>query len=115
MLVEITHREVDSGVILIQLAGRLMLGKESQQMETLVMELLAKGHRKFIFDLAGLTHIDSTGIGRFIFSLNKVMQAGGKMMMAGATGHIREGFKVTRLDTGFKFFDTVEAARQALG
>jgi len=44
---------------------------------------LAEGARKIIFDLSGVTVIDSTGIGRFIASFNKIMAAGGEMRMAG--------------------------------
>ncbi len=114
MLLQIEHRETAGGVVVITLAGRVMLGPESQPIETLTEELLAGGYRKLVFDMSGVTHIDSTGIGRFISSFNKVMKAGGKMHMAGATGVVRDGFKVTRLDTVFKFFPDVESAAQAL-
>jgi hypothetical protein len=36
------------------------------------------------------------------------------MRLAGATGAVRDAFRVTRLDTVFPFFDSVEAARQGL-
>jgi len=77
-------------------------------------DLLETGRRKFIVDLSGLTHIDSTGIGTFIASLGKVSQAGGALAMAGAGGMVREGFRVTRLDKVFRFFPDVESARATL-
>ena len=92
-----------------------MLGPEGQEVETIVGDLLNKGYRKIIFDMTGLTHIDSTGIGRCIASLNKISQAGGKLHMAGAAGQVREGFRVTRLDKVFRFFEDVAAASAALG
>jgi anti-sigma B factor antagonist len=110
----IEHREIEGGIVVVTLAGRVMLGQESQQIETLTADLLARGYRKLVFDMGGITHMDSTGIGRFISSFNKVMQAGAKMHMAGATGVVREGFKVTRLDTVFKFFPDLESAARAL-
>lgn len=110
MPLEIQHREVEAGIIVIAVAGRIMLGDESTRIETLVEELLGQGHRKLVFDLSGVTHIDSTGIGRFIASLNKVFQAGGKLHMAAATNTVRDSFHVTRLDTVFKFFPDVESA-----
>ncbi len=114
-MLQIEHRELKPGVILITLTGRVMLGPDSARIETLVADSLAQGHKKFIFEMSGVSHIDSTGIGRFISSFNKVMQAGGKMHMAGAAGAVRDGFRVTRLDTVFKFFPDVEAACAALG
>jgi anti-sigma B factor antagonist len=114
MPLDISHQQMDGGIILIKISGKVMLGPESQRLETLTADLLNQGHRKFIFDMAGITHIDSTGIGRFISALNKVMQAGGRMHMAGATGAVREGFRVTRLDTVFKFYETIDEAGRGL-
>ena len=113
-LLQIEHREIEPGVILITVAGKIMLGPDSERIETLVAELLGQGRRKLVFDLAGVTHIDSTGIGRFIASLNQVMHVGGRMHMAAAAGAVRESFHVTRLDTVFKFFPDLESACAAL-
>lgn len=111
---EISHREIENGVAVIKISGRIMLGAESAKIDALVAELLAAGKKKIVFDLSGVTHMDSTGIGRFISSLNKVMQSGGKMRMAAARPIVREGFRVTRLDTVFEFFDEVETAVQGI-
>ncbi len=100
--------------MLITLAGRLMLGPEGQALETLVANLIAQGYRQFVFDMSRLTHIDSTGIGRCIASLNKISHAGGKLYMAGAAGQVREGFRVTRLDRIFRFYDNLSAAQAAM-
>jgi anti-sigma B factor antagonist len=111
----IEYREVAPGTIVVTATGRLMLGPEGERLETVVDEILATGCRRVIFDLSGITHLDSTGIGRCIAGLNRVMKAGGKMHMAGAVGHVRDCFHVTRLDRVFRFFDDVEQARAALG
>lgn len=115
MQMEINHRETERGVAIIAIAGRVMLGDESAKIESLVDELIGQGRRYFVFDVSGVHHMDSTGIGRFISSLNKIMQAGGKLRMANASTIVREGFRVTRLDTVFEFFDDVESACQGLG
>jgi anti-anti-sigma factor len=115
MSVEIDHQEVKPGIMLIKLTGRLVLGPENGQLELLVSEKLSAGYRKFVFDLSGLSHIDSTGIGRFIFTFNKVSGAGGKLCMVAEEGHVRDGFRVTRLDTVFKFFPDVDSAVSSLG
>lgn len=90
-----------------------MLGPEGQQVEAVIGEMLGRGYRRLVVDMSGITHIDSTGIGRCIASLNKVTQVGGKLHMAGATGQVRESFRVTRLDRVFRFFDEVEKALAA--
>lgn len=106
---------LDPGIVVIALSGSVMRGPESQEIEALVPRFLAEGRKNVIFDLAEVKRIDSTGIGRFIFSLNKVAEAGGKLAMAGAEGYVRDVFRVTRLDTVFRFYPSVPDAARALG
>lgn len=110
ILLEIEQRQAAPGTVVILLTGRVMLGDESARIDTLISGLLGEGNQTFIVDLSGVTHIDSTGIGRFIAAFNKVLQAGGRLVMAGATGQVRDSFAVTRLDTVFRFYaDSAEA------
>ncbi len=88
-----------------------MLGVDSQQLSDVIPQLLSEGRTKLIFDLSGVTHIDSTGIGRFIDAYSRLMKVSGKMRLAGANGPVRESFRVTRLDTVFSFYPTVDEAR----
>src|SRR5579863_1814578 len=109
-MIEIAHREIAPGTVAVTLTGKLMLGPEGDRIITLVEEQLAAGYRKFIFDLGGVTVIDSTGIGRFIASFNKIMAAGGEMRMAGASGHVMQSFKVSLLDKVFSFYPSLQQA-----
>jgi len=112
--VQIAHQEIQPGLAVVTLTGKVMLGAGTAAIDELIASLIAKGDRKIVLDLSGVTHIDSTGIGTFIASLGKIMQAGGALAMAGASGVVREGFRITRLDSVFKFFPDVESAVKAL-
>lgn len=112
-MLTIAHSEVRPATALIAITGKLLLTADSHQVEALVGRLLEQGIRNVVFDLAGLTHIDSTGIGRFIASYRLVMAKQGSLRMAAATKAVRSAFRVTRLDTVFPFFDSVEAALAA--
>ena len=113
MALEINQKEVAPGVVAIAIEGSVMRGPEGERIEAALNEALEQGVRRIIFDLNGVKRIDSTGIGRFIYCLNKVQETGGKMWMAGAQGYVRECFRVTRLDTIFQFCGTVEDALAA--
>lgn len=91
----------------------MMLGAANLSVDMLVSTLLEQGVRHFVFDMRGVTHIDSTGIGRFIASYNKIMVEGGSLRMAAAAGAVRAAFRVTHLDTVFPFFETLEQAEAA--
>ena len=109
---QIEYERIQPDMVVIHVRGRLMLGVESHQVEQLVARLLEEGVRDFIFDLEALTHIDSTGIGRFIASYNLILKVeNASLRMAAAAGAVRAAFRVTKLDTVFPFFSDVEAAR----
>lgn len=114
MALALEHRDIQPSTALITLQGKLLLGPESKELETLVPQLIATGHKNLVFDLHGVTHIDSTGIGRFIDTYTRLAKVGGKMCLAGASGAIRDSFHVTRLDTVFSFYPSVDAACQGL-
>ena len=110
---EISHSEIAPGMVVIRVAGKVMMGAESEQITTLVSDLLKQSKRIIIFDLSGITAIDSTGIGRFISSFNQIAAASGQMRMAAAPGLVSRVFHVCRLDTVFRFYPTVEDATKA--
>ena len=111
---QIAQEQPRPGVAVIALSGKVMLGAHTGAIEELITGLLAQGVRKIVVDLSGVTHIDSTGIGVFIASLGKVTQAGGALAMAGASGVVREGFRVTRLDRVFRFYADRATALEAM-
>jgi anti-sigma B factor antagonist len=110
MALEIAQRELSPDTIAVSLVGKLMMGPAGEEIPGMVAEFLKRGKKIIIFDLSGVTVIDSTGIGRFIASYNKIVAAGGEMRMAGATGHLLHSFKVSLLDQVFPFYPTVEDA-----
>jgi anti-sigma B factor antagonist len=110
----VERQDAEGSLSVITLRGKLMLGEEAAQLEALVPQLLKSGRKNVVFDLSGVTHIDSTGIGRFIDTFSRLGQAGGQMRLAGATGAVRDSFRVTRLDTVFKFYPTVELACEGM-
>jgi len=113
-MLTVEHTTIRPGMALITVSGKMLLGVDSLAVESLVSQLLAEGVRDFVFNLEGLTHIDSTGIGRFIASYNRVMAVeGASLRMAAATGTVRAAFRVTKLDTVFPFFESVAAAEAA--
>ncbi len=114
MNLALEHHDIPPSAALITLKGKLLLGQESAELAALVPELIGTGRKNLVFDLRGVTHIDSTGIGRFIDAYTRVTKIGGKMRLAGASGIVRESFHVTRLDTVFSFYPTVESACQGL-
>ena len=101
------------GRVVIALGGKLMMGSQGDRIVAAVDRLLREGVRTIVFDLSGITVLDSTGVGYFIHSFNKIAAAGGEMRMSGATGHVFQTFHVSLLDQVFRFFPSAEEAAGA--
>ena|SRR6185295_5669193 len=110
MSVSIEHQEIAPGTRVIAINGMLLLGPGCLELEKMIADLLDAGARKLVFDLSGVTRIDSTGIGRFIDTYGRLKKLGGEMRLAGASGAVREAFRMTRLDRVFSFYPTLEEA-----
>jgi anti-anti-sigma factor len=107
---DISHNEIVPGTVVIRIAGRVMMGSESERITTLVSDLLKQSKSVIVFDLSGITAVDSTGIGRFISSYNQIAAVNGQMRLAAAPSLLTRVFHVCRLDTVFRFYASVEDA-----
>ena len=109
-MLTVEKRLVDSGVAVLSLAGRLSLGRDCQRMEWQVDDLLHEGKLKVIFDLSGLSFIDSAGVGIVVMCFGKLKKSGGALLVAGAKGYVEETLKTTRVNEVLPLFPSVEAA-----
>jgi anti-anti-sigma factor len=110
----VTKRESSEQVALIAVAGRLTIGTDNEKIGALTREALEAGAKGIVYELSGITHIDSTGIGRFIACMTLALKYKARIVMAGAPLQVRDAFRVTRLDGIFRFYDDAESASSAL-
>ena len=108
MSLSIEHEKLDPDTCVVTLRGRLLLGAGCADLEGLILRLVGRGAKTMVFDLREVTHMDSTGMGRFIEAHRLLESIGGKMRMVASPGPVREMFQVTRLDTVFTFSPSVE-------
>jgi anti-sigma B factor antagonist len=113
-VLSIATRTCEPDIVVIELSGRVTLGRESGQMERVVLHALENGSRKLVIDLSNVNYIDSTGIGVVAYCFGKISQAGAHARIAGARGLVMDVFRITRLDTVIKFFPDVDAACESL-
>lgn len=109
-MVKITEKEIAPDILALEMAGRLAVGAESQDLQTKVEGLIAQNRRKIILDLTELKYMDSTGLGTVVSCFTKTRQAGGQLRVAGANKTILNLFKITRLDKVLSLDESVDAA-----
>jgi anti-sigma B factor antagonist len=62
MTVTITNKEI-SGVSVVALDGRIVLGEESGLLRERVKSLVGEGKKKIVLNMANVKYIDSAGLG----------------------------------------------------
>lgn len=67
------------------------------------------GPDRIILDLSGVDFVDSSGLGAIVASL-KQMGAGRRLDLAGLTPTVEKVFRLTRMDTVFKLFPSLDDA-----
>jgi anti-sigma B factor antagonist len=112
MILTIERKQLDPDIAVLEIAGRICLGSASQQVEWSLAELLKQDQKKIVFDLSGVTILDSTGVGIIVMCHAKVRKAGGDLHIAGASGMVEETLKMTNVDKIMPFYTSLaEAAR----
>jgi anti-anti-sigma factor len=103
-------KQLDSGVAVVTITGRLAMGAETERLDAAVKSLLQKDQKKFVLDITTLDYVDSSGIGMLVSCLTNVKKAGGELKLAGASPRIRRIFVMTGVDTMMPMFDTLADA-----
>ncbi len=112
-MLEIQTKRVEPDIVVLEIAGRITLGRESKQLEWATESLVREEQKKVIFDLTGVTRIDSTGVGIIVMSAAQVKNAGGELRLAGALGHVEQVLRLSSLDKLVALHPSVTAAAAA--
>ncbi len=107
-------------VTILDLSGRLSLAEavafgpgSGVVLGETVRDLTKKGQEKILLNLAGITYVDSSGVGQLVGALTTVRNQGGDLKLLNPTSHVRELLKTTKLDTIFDVKDDEAAAIQS--
>jgi anti-sigma B factor antagonist len=109
-MLEIQTKELDPNIVVLAITGRITIGRECKQLEWATESLVRDGRKKIIFDLTGVSHIDSTGIGIIVMSAGQVKEAGGELRLAGPSGHVEQVLKMTNMHQIVGIHPTAAAA-----
>lgn len=107
-------REV-ADVTVVDLSGRIVLGDESAALRDLVRRLLSMGHKKILFNLANVNHIDSAGLGHLVGAFTTVQKQAGELKLLNLTNKVQDLMQVTRLYTVFDIVDDEAVAVKSFG
>lgn len=109
MSVKLTTRQVGD-VTVIDAVGRITLGEGSSAFRETIRDLVAKGNKKLLLNLADVSYIDSSGIGELVSAFTTVTNHGGVLKLLNLTKRVQDLLQITKLYTVFEVFEDEAAA-----
>jgi anti-anti-sigma factor len=115
MALQIRKKRIEPDITVVELAGRLGLGRESQRIATLAGELARNGELRVIFDLTRVNYIDRIGVGLVARAARKLKASGGRLVIAAGEGRVLRRLTLAEVTTIVTVCPTVMEAADVFG
>jgi anti-sigma B factor antagonist len=100
-------------ITIVDLSGQIKLGEGSSVLRETVKDLLGKGRKKILLNLADINYIDSSGVGELVSAFTSVRNQGGELKLLHLTKKVHDILQITKLYTVFDVRDNEVAAISA--
>ena len=111
-MAELNINERQAGdVTVLDMSGKITIGEGSVALRTAIRRLLEEGKKRILLNLAGVSYIDSSGIGELVSSYTAINKEGGQLKLLNLTQKIQDLLTITKLLT---VFDVYESEADAL-
>jgi anti-sigma B factor antagonist len=104
MAFSLNTRKVDS-IIIFDMQGKLAIGEPVLLFRNTMRRFMEDGSRKFILNLAGVSKIDSTGMGELITTFASLKNRQGDVKLLNLTKSTKDLLQITKLLTVFDSYD----------
>ncbi len=109
---ELVERTVD-GVMIIELKGDVLGGPDANKLTSRIREILADGQNQIVLDLKGVEYMNSSGLGMLTSAQANVKKEEGQVKFSNPSERIESLLKITKLNTIFETYPSVEDAVQS--
>lgn len=106
---QIAERQVDDATVLT-LTGEITVDDGDLVFGRRVDDLIRKGQVKIVVNLAGVTYIDSAGVGMMVAELKMVRQKGGALKLAHLTSRSHHLLGMMKLKLVFEIYEDEASA-----
>ena len=110
MILQYETRQIEPGVTVVALSGRMSLGTRLSDTEFYLQKLIEQGVRRLVLDLEELDHIDSAGLGVVAVTAGRMRDAGGELRVAGGSEQVQRIFQITHIGQVVALHSDVETA-----
>lgn len=103
-------RHADGENAVITLSRNVIGGADALDFSTQLATLVASGVKRVIIDLAEVELINSSGLGMLVQGHSLLRKSGGIIVLASVPERVQKHLEMTRLNSVFTVFPSVEAA-----
>ena len=105
-MAELNINERQAGdVTVLDMSGKITIGEGSVSLRTAIRRLLEEGKKRILLNLAGVSYVDSSGIGELVSSFTAINNQGGQLKLLNLTQKIQDLLTITKLLTVFDVYD----------
>ena len=97
-------------VTVLDLTGQITFTQGDQLFKDKIHSLIHQGQKNILVNMAGVTHVDSAGLGELVAAYTTVTKAGGSMKLVNLTKRLTDLLAITKLLTVFDTFDNEKDA-----
>lgn len=107
---QIVERTIGT-VMVLDMSGKLALGDRDGLLKDKVHSLVNQGRRQIALNLAGVSYMDSAGLGELVAAHGTVTKSGGQVKVFNLTKRVSDLLTITKVLT---VFDTYDSEAEAL-
>lgn len=103
-----------SGVTVYALNGQLLSAETANELVEQVEHDLEQNQRLFMVDIAGLDHVNSSGLNSLLRTFTKIRNKGGGSVILNPSSSVKKLLEISKLNTVFRIENSEESAIQHL-
>jgi anti-sigma B factor antagonist len=109
MAASLTIRQ-EGDVTIVDAAGRITMGDSATALQELLRRLTNEGTKKILLSLAGVSFMDTAGIGEMVGCYVSASRMGTKIKICEVTRRISDLLQMTRLSSVLDLYDSEDDA-----
>lgn len=107
---KLTIYQADNTIAIAELDKQVFGGPQALEFANALSEFAAGSSKCVVVDLSGIELMNSSGLGMLVSGLTSLRKFDGSLKLANVAGKVRDLLSMTRLDTLFEMYDSVEDA-----
>ena len=104
------NERTNGATTILDLAGNITIGESADILRDKVRSLLQQGRKQIVVNLAGVSYMDSAGLGELVRSHATATQQGAALKLTNVTKRLQDLLVITKLSTVFDSYDDEAAA-----